>query len=584
MDIRDFKSAIFSRRSFILLSIKALILFGLAVRLFFLQILQSKKYKTLSERNRIKFFLLEPRRGLVCDRNGVSLAENKINYQLYFYRQRGKDYKKVLGDVFKIISLSQTEQEHIIKTISKAIYLYPVLIQEMLSWRDVVRIESENNLPGVYISKGYMRFYPLKNFFAHTVGYVGIPNKEEIEQYKLQRVSGFRVGKTGTEKEMNDKLIGGFGVKKVEVNAYRSVVRELDKDRSVEGDDISISIDSRLQEHVYNTLKPEGSSAVVIEVETGNIVSMVSRPSFDPNMFSFPISKTDWKKVAGNEANPLTNRVINQLYPPGSVWKVVTSLAILRAGVDPNEEVICRGSIKVGSQVYRCWKKSGHGRMNMRTALYHSCNTYFYKMGRDATIDNIHSVANTLGFGEKTGVELPGELAGINPSRRWKEMHYNSSWLIGDTVNHSIGQGYNLVTPMQLAVMMSRISSGFKIKPSLYKNSSKIEKLDIPEKHLNIIRDHMNGVFNNKNGTGYNLRITEDQYKLAGKSGTAQVVSRDTLGEKDKSVRSHAVFAAYAPVHKPKYAIAVVADNAGWGVKEAAPLGIDILYFAQTKL
>ena len=567
-----------------MLLIKALILFGLAVRLFFLQILQSKKYHTLSERNRIKFFLLEPRRGIVSDRRGVSLAENKINYQLYFYRQRGKDYNKVLKNVFKIIPLPKKEQEKITKTISKASYLYPVLIQEMLSWRDVVKVESDNNLPGVYISKGYTRFYPLKDFFAHTIGYVGIPNKEEIEKYNLHRVSGFRVGKTGTEKEMNDKLIGDFGVRKVEVNAYRSVVRELDQDRSVGGDNVAISIDSKLQEHVYKILKPEGSSAVVIDIETGKIISMVSRPSFDPNMFSFPISQKDWKKVIENEANPLTNRVINQLYPPGSVWKVVTSLAILRDGVDPDEEVKCTGSIKVGSQVYKCWKKSGHGKMNMRTALYNSCNIYFYKMGRDATIDNIHAVANILGFGKKTGVELPGELAGVNPNRNWKEVNYNTSWLVGDTVNHSIGQGYNLVTPIQLAVMMSRLSSGLKVKPSLYKSSNKVEKLDIPEKHLKIIRDHMTGVFNHPEGTGYNLRITEDQYKLAGKSGTAQIVSRDTLGETDRRVRSHAVFAAYAPAHNPKYAVAVVADHAGWGIKEAAPLGIDILYFAQTKL
>lgn len=584
MEIREIKSAIFSRRSFILLSIKSLILFGLSTRLFFLQILNSDKYRTLSERNRIKFFLLEPKRGAITDNRGIPLAENKVNYQLYFYRQRGKDYNQLLKRVFQVVRLSQKEQNKILKTVSRSSYLYPVLIQEMLSWRDVIKIESDNeNLPGVYISKGYIRFYPLKNYFAHTVGYVGIPNKKEIEQYNLHRVSGFRVGKTGTEKNMNSKLIGQFGVKKVEVNAYRSVVRELDQDASVKGEDISISIDGKLQEHVHSVLKPEGSSAVVIDIKTGKVVSMVSRPSFDPNIFSFPISEKDWNKIIKNDADPLTNRTISKLYPPGSVWKVITSLAILRSGIDPKEEVVCTGSVKVGSQVYKCWKKSGHGPMNMSSALYNSCNAYFYKMGREATIDNIHAVAHSLGFGEKTGIELPGELSGVNPSRNWKEINYNSSWLIGDTVNHSIGQGYNLVTPMQLAVMMSRLASGFKISPTLYASNPMVS-LDIPKEHLDIIRDHMFGVFNREEGTGYNLRITEKQYRLAGKSGTAQIVSRDTLGEKDRSVRSHAVFAAYAPVHDPKYAVSVIADNAGWGIKEAAPIGIDILYFAQTKL
>ena len=585
---KDFRSLVFSRRAFILVALKCFILFGLTIRLFFLQILKSDKYRTLSEKNRIKFFLIEPKRGGIKDEKGVTLAENKLNYQLYFYKQRNQKHEKVLHEVFALLNIKQDERESIWKAVEGSNYLYPVMIQDGLSWSNIVKIESNvSKLPGTYISKGYIRFYPMKETLAHVLGYVGIPTKEEVKEYKLQHASGFRIGKTGVEKERNPDLIGEFGVKKVEVNAYRSVVRELDQEQSVKGKDISLAINQRLQEHAHGVVRKSGGAAVVIDIETGNVLSLVSRPSFDPNLFSMPISHRDWGSIVNNKNNPLNNRAISMLYPPGSVWKIITGLAILESGISANKKVYCSGSTKVGNQVYKCWKKSGHGPMNLKDAIQNSCNVYFYELAQQAGINNIHRVADILGFGHQTGIELPGELAGINPSRGWKEKTYHESWLIGDTVNTSIGQGYNLVTPIQLATMSARVASGFKIAPNLYLDDTQNmehKKLSIAEKNLEIMRKSLKGVFNHPDGSGYNIRITERKYRLAGKAGTAQVVSYDTMHSTVRSIRSHAIFSGYAPVDNPKYAVASVVDNAGWGIKNAAPIGIDILYFAQTKL
>jgi len=563
-------------------------MFFLAIRLFFLQIIKSRTYTTLSENNRIKFFLLEPKRGIIRDNTGVVLAENRINYQLYFYKQKNQNYEEVLKRVFSMLNFDMNEIKVISKLVKNSSYLYPVLIQDNLSWNNVIKIESDNhNLSGVYISKGYTRYYPMKRMFAHTVGYVGVPTKEEADRYLLQHVGAFRIGKTGIEKECNQNLIGEFGFKKVEVNAYRSVIRELDQEQSVSGQDISITINQKLQERVYNLLSDNGGAAVVMNVKTGEILSMVSKPSFDPNIFSSAISHNDWGDIIKNRKHPLNNRTISTLYPPGSIWKVVTSLAVLNKGIDPKKTVYCSGSTKVGTQEYKCWKKSGHGHMDLNQALMHSCNIYFYEMGREAGIDAIHHAASSLGFGAKTGVNLPGELEGINPSRNWKEKTYNSSWRIGDTINAAIGQGYDLVTPIQLLTMMARISSGFKVKPILYSQdsiNSKREKLNISEKNLEILRESMSNVFNNREGNGYNSRITEKQFMMAGKSGTAQVVSGDAATTSIKKIKSHSVFAGYAPVDDPKYAVSVVSEHAGWGMVTSAPIGIDILYFAQTKL
>jgi len=515
------------------------------------------------------------------------LAENKINYQLYFYKQLNKDYETTLSKVMTIVNMGSDERQEALKAVKNSSYLYPTLIKDNLNWIEVSRIESAGqNLEGAYVNKGYIRYYPMKKTFAHVLGYVGIPTPDEVSEYQLYRAGGFRIGKTGIEKLSNKELIGEFGLKKVEVNAYRTVIRELEQESSIRGKDVSITVNAKLQNHVYGLLPETGSCAVVLDIKTGSVLSMVSKPSFDPNLFSAPVSQESWNYLIKNKQHPLTNRTTSQLYPPGSSWKIVTSLAVLRAGIDPNKTVYCSGHTNVGTQTYKCWKEHGHGHVDLAGALRHSCNVYFYEMGLASGIDNIQKVADSLGFGRKTGIELPGEASGINPGRSWKEKQYKNKWLVGDTANSSIGQGYNLVTPLQLATMISSVSSGKIVKPHIYPilEQEIFEELTIKQEHLSAIRSNLEEVFNHPKGGGYHLRIRQPELALAGKTGTAQVISGDTVNASNRQIRSHSLFVGYAPIHDPKYAVAIVAENAGWGMGTAGPAGVSILQFAQTKL
>jgi len=585
---KNYTNVIFSRRSFILVALKCLFVFGLIIRLFFLQVLNSRAYRTLSEKNRIKFFLLEPKRGFIKDSKGVVLAENNVNYQLYFYKQLNKDYESSLNRVMNIFKLSQEDRAEIHRIVKSSNYLYPVLIRDNLSWGQVTKIESSGReLEGAYVNKGYVRYYPMKRVLAHVLGYVGIPSSDEIAEYQLYHASGFRIGKAGIEKLSNKDLIGEFGLKKVEVNAYREVIRDLGQESSVRGADVSITVNSELQQYTYDLLKEHGSSAIVLDIKTGDVISLVSRPAFDPNLFSSPITHQDWASISKNKFHPLTNRVISQLYPPGSTWKIVTALAVMRAGINPEKTVFCPGFTHVGNKMYKCWKEHGHGHVDLKGALRNSCNVYFYEMGIIAGIDNIHHIGNILGYGKKTGIQLQGEVSGINPSKEWKERVYSSKWLVGDTANSAIGQGYDLVTPIQLVNMIAAVASGRKLVPNLYLDSSKIadgHDIHIPQEHLQMIRNDLEEVFYHPSGSGYSIRIKEEEYRVAGKSGTAQVISGDTVSSGSKQVKSHSLFVGYAPIHDPRYAVSVVAENAGWGMQTAAPIGVKILYFAQTKI
>lgn len=575
----------FSRRAFILIIIKCLVFFIILTRLFFLQVLRSHEYRALSDRNRIKFLLIEPKRGLVLDRNNTVLAENQINYHLYFYKQRNYDYSQILKHLFDLLEFTKEQKKNILASIKEANYIHPISIEENLSWVQVARVKVHlHKMPGVYIEKGYRRFYPLSQICAHVIGYVGSPTKEYIKQHKLYYNKGFKIGKTGIEKVFDENFIGQFGSKKVEINAHRVVVRELSYTKSTAGQNVSISIDSKLQQFIYNRINQAKAAAIVTEVDTGDILSMVSTPAFDPNMFTSSISQNMWNKILEDKSYPLTNKALNKLYPPGSIWKIIIALAILKAGISPNKTVYCSGAVEIGNRTYRCWKHSGHGYVDLNHAIACSCNSYFYEIAPLVGIDNIHYIAHILGFGNKVGIELPGEASGINPNKAWKQKVYRSDWVVGDTVNASIGQGYNSVTLLQLATMMSRVASGKSVVPTLLPQQHKSisqKPLDISVPDLILIREALSNVFNRPYGVAYNLRINEEDMKIAGKTGTAQIISQDSININNRNLRSHSIFAGFGPVHLPKYSVAVVVDNAGWGAKAAAPLGKEILYFIQ---
>lgn len=584
------KNFSYTRRSFLVTLFNLLIFFVIGIRLFFLQIIKSKEFRTLSHKNSIKLIFLEPKRGKIFDRTGVPLATNVNNYKLILYKQRDHNHLEILNELFKIITLSKKEQKNIIKNVTQARLISPTIIKENLPWEEVARIESESHrLPGVFIDKGYKRYYPQNNLFSHILGYMGLVSPQEISSYNLFHSPDFKVGKAGIEKTKQQSLMGKFGMKQVEVNAYRKVVRNLDEIKSIAGEDIRLTVNSIIQAYVSNALQDKNAASIILDIHTGQVLSMVSTPSFNPNSFSTGMSYNEWNEIISNPSYPLTNKTIGKLYPPGSIWKIIVALAILESGVDPSEEVNCQGFVKIGNKKFKCWKATGHGHVNLTKALMSSCNPYFFEMSQKIGIQQIHQIAEKFGFGNKTGIDLPGELTGINPNKEWKRKTFHSEWFIGDTANASIGQGYILATPLQMATMVARLASGLATIPSvIYSHNNMFKNLDIDPKNLALVRNGLNKTFNTPGGTGYLNRIKEKKYQMAAKTGTAQVISRDTSRDPQnkfaKHLKSHSLFTGFAPVHNPKYAAALVIDHGGWGSKTAAPLGRDILYFAQKTL
>ncbi len=585
---QSLKANIFSRRAFILTVLKGIVLFIFACRMFFLQIIKSRDYKTLSDQNSINVIFIDPERGKFLDRNDVKLAVSKNSYTLVFYKQKGENVVSLFDKLANALQWNEVNRQIILKRMQSAQYFRPTVIVDHLSWKDVCAFEEISyEFNGVYINKGLIRDYIFNDMFVHVLGYMGVPTNSEIESYNLSRHKDFKIGKAGLEKTYEKDLIGEFGMKKVEVNAYRAIVRELSEQPSKPGTDLKLTIDKNLQEYVAEVVKDEWAAVVVMDVTSGDVLSMASTPGFDPNMFSRGISEDEWSEINAHKSLPLTNKTTSKLYPPGSTFKIAVALAILRKGLDPQQKIYCDGAVTINGHSYKCWKKGGHGHVNLHEAIMGSCNCYFYLMGSRAGIDNIHYIANSLGLGNRTGISLPGELSGVNPDRAWKKKTFNEEWFVYDTVNSCVGQGYVLVTPLQLATMMARIASGQQVLPRLVTNIGKQEiipsvfgAIDVNPEHLQFVKNGLENVINNPKGTGFNNRILEPEYMLAGKTGTAQVISKDTAenrGAIPKHLRSHSIFTGFAPVHNPKYSCAIIVDHGGWGSVKAAPMARDIM-------
>lgn len=564
----------------------------LACRMFFLQIIKSQDYKTMSDKNSISIIFVEPERGKVFDRNNVELAISKSCYRLMLYKQRSTNINELAAKLAKIFDWNEIVLQEYISKMKTAPILRPTILSDYVSWQDVCKFEERSSdCEGVYIDQGLTREYLFADLFAHVIGYMGVPSKAETKDYNLSLHKDFKIGKSGIEKTHERDLIGQFGMKKVEVDAYRTIIREMSQQTSKPGKDLRLTIDRNLQEYIYQLLKDEWASATVIDVTNGDILAMVSTPSFNPNLFSKGISQENWSEILNNKSLPLTNKTIAKLYPPGSPFKMAVALAILQKGINPDQKVFCNGAVELNGRVFKCWKKSGHGHVNLHQAITGSCNCYFYVMGLQAGIDNIHDIADQLGIGSKTNIDLPGEAGGINPDKKWKEKTLSQSWFVGDTINTSIGQGYLLSTPLQMTMMIARVASGKLVVPRLIsrigeKEAASAEFLDlkINPTHLTMVRDGLESVINDPKGTSYASRIQEIEMRMAGKTGTAQVISRDTAENRAafaKNLQSHSIFTGYAPAHNPKYACTVVVDHGGWGSGKAAPLARDILRYAQ---
>ncbi len=587
-----------SRRTFLLGSSQVLLLSSLGIQLYRLQIKNQSRYEILSEKNRLAFRLLNAPRGRILDRRGVSLAVNKSNFRLIVLASNRQELENSLSKLKNLIDLSHLDFKGLLKEYKKHPYhLIPLVIKEPLTWQEVSILQVHySDLTGVAVETGQARFYTLGEKAAHFLGYVGIPSKTDNLEKNLSSIPGFRIGKLGAEKILDLPLRGKEGSVSLEINAYRKVTREVESQPFSPGKDTRISLDARLQTYVAERLEPyESASAVVLNTQ-GEICALVSHPSFDPHLFVNGIRENSWKKIHDNPYKPLLNKALMGLYAPGSTIKMAIALAALEKNIiKPETNVYCSGVLTVNNHPFHCWmhKKGGHGTVNCRRAITQSCDVFFYEVAKRTGIENLISVMKTLGLGENL---LPGfreSVSGLVPTPNWKKKNRRDRWTISDTMMTGIGQGYLLSTPLQLAVMAARLATGLKILPTYLHQATPLDapRLPFSEDHLKLIRDSMAAVTGEPGGTGFSNRIIDPGLEMAGKTGTSQV-RRISLQDRKKGLvktdhrpweeREHAVFCGYAPVHQPRFILALVVEHGGGGGPVATPIARDILKFAQT--
>lgn len=594
------KGKIFTRRAIILGGIKATLLTSLIARLSYLQIFKFKQYKTQADRNRIKPLVIPPERGIIFDRNNVALTSNERNFRVFLYiNQEQYDYKQTVDRLCNVLSIDDKKRQSIFDRIHK--YRKPVIsILNNLTWNDLAKIEVHSyELPGIAVEGGLIRRYLYRDRMSHLLGYISLPTEKEIKkgrERKLFMHPDFRIGKSGIEKIHEKHLRGHPGIKQIEVNAYGIPVKTLSISKGEPGNNLELTIDAELQNFVVETVKDKSASVIVMDVNTGEILSMVSNPSYDPDRFVEGISNKYWQELLADYRKPLMNKSLFATYPPGSTFKMLVALAALEEGViKPDKKINCTGSTWFGRRKFHCWKEEGHGKVDMIDAIQQSCNIYFANIGRKVSIDKISEVAKRFGLGEKYDIGAEVSAAGIVPTKAWKRKMFNEPWVPGDTVNVSIGQGFTTVTPIQLAVMMSRlVNGGIPVKPYVVKGHETTNNILVQEKtsianseHLDVIRKGMENVVNKKGGTMYWNRIRKKGMQMGGKTGTSQVIAKDTKEAFEENelmldiYENHALFVGYAPIQKPKYAISVVAEHGGHGSTGAGSVAKKVLQKVQ---
>jgi len=586
----------FARRAIVLGGAQAGVAALLVGRLAWLAITERDKYDKLAEANRVQSQVIPPRRGWIVDRNGKPIAVNKTSFRVDLIPDRLQDPDRVIDELRQLLALSHDDIEAIKTALDKSPGYQPVPVIEGLDYERFAAVSlRQADLPGVAPSSGFSRSYPAGAAVGHLCGYVGTPSADDYQKTRdpLYITPGFKVGKEGLEKVMEPWLRGKPGAKRTEVTAHGRLVQELTTRPEQMGHTLRLTIDAPLQEYASRRLGPNSGSVTVIDCETGGLLAMCSMPSYDPNRFSDGISKSEWAMLSSDDHLPLMNKALLGLYPPGSTVKPMNALALLRWGVDPDETVNCPGFFRLGSATFHCWRAHGHGAINMHRAIQQSCDVYFYTMVRRIGIDKVAGMAHQLGLGEK--FELPATLQryGTYPDAAWKARRYKHPWTTADTINASIGQGYVLANPLQLAVMASRIASGRALAPRLIANrhyGPQGGSLDIPPSHLAVVHGGMRDVINTGGaGTAGASKLPVPGVEMAGKTGSAQVrrISAadraagraKALGESGEwKLRDHGHFIGFAPVEQPKYAIGVSLEHGGHGAA-AAQIARDVMTF-----
>lgn len=592
----------FTRRAVFVGFLQASFLGLLSWRLAWLQISQNEKYRTLSDKNRINIKMLSPVRGLIVDRHGKAMAENAQNFRVLLIPEQTGNLEKALSSLQKLIPLTQHDIQKVLKQAERSPKFVPLVVKDNLEWDDVARVEVNlPDLPGIMIDVGEIRHYPMGHATAHLIGYVGAVSQADKTNDPVMNLPGFKIGKSGLEKTYDADLRGKAGAAEVEVNVVGREVRELGRTPGLPGARVQITIDAGLQDYVQRRLGlVRSASAVVMDVHSGAVYALCSSPSFDPNVFTRGLPPEIWEELLADPALPLNNKAVGGQYPPGSTFKMITALAGLEEGViSRHSTAFCPGHYDYGDSRFHCWKRPGHGRVDVIAALAESCDTYFYKMATDLGIDRLANYCRMFGLGDKFGFELSEERPGLIPTQAWKRANFKEGWHPGESIVASIGQGYILTTPLQLAVMTARlVNGGFAVKPWVTgfvgaKPGVVPEwpKIPVKNEHLRMMAEGMERVVNHQKGTAYGARIKEPGFEMAGKTGTAQV-RRITKQQRAEGVKNsdlpwnqqhHALFVGYAPYTNPQYVTAVVVEHGGGGSAVAAPIARDILIETQKR-
>ena len=601
---------------FILSTLKLGVFISIISRLFYLQISENIKYRSLSDKNRFREWKLIPQRGVIKDFFGVKIADNTQTFELHMLPEDVPNMEELFFRLARMIDFNNAKKNKIIKNLKRRKRWEPVVISDNLSWEEFSKINLFlHEMQGIKPVVALARKYSTDGSSSHLVGYVGDTSVKDLENSKFLReinIPGLKTGKNGLEKYLNKTIIGKPGVQRFEVNAHGKRIKELELIKGIEGKSFKTTIDQEVQTFASKLISKHSGSVCVMDVYTGDIVVMVSSPTFNANKFVHGISQKDWDALLQNDRKPLINKPLSGLYPPGSTIKPIVALSALENDViSPKKIIQCTGSIELYGQTYHCWKKKGHGYMSLRSAIKQSCDTYFYEVARRLGIDRMSITAKNFGLGEKVLDSFNEEKSGVVPDTKWKLKNIGRGWVLGETLISGIGQGYFQTTPLQLCLMMAQLANGgYKIKARIiddkyalqptinawrehfiYKNKNQelnngiLKKLYRNKENIKFVLDALYGATNEPMGTSYRSRLTKAEFIYAGKTGTSQIRTITAeeralkLTNKDLpyELRDHSLFTAFAPYKNPRYAISIVIEHGGAGSSGAAPIAKKII-------
>ena len=596
------KSRLITRRMFILSSLKIAVFIGIICRLFYLQISENIKWRSLSDKNRLREWKIPPQRGIIEDYFGEKIAKNSQVFQLHMIPEDVPNLEELFFRLSKIIDFNERKKSNLIKRLKKRKPWEPIIISDNLSWSEFSRLNLFlHETPGIKPVVSIARKYIEDGSFSHIIGYVSAVSVKDLENSALLRkinIPGLKTGKNGLEKSLNEDMIGKPGLQRFEVNAYGKRIKELKFVEGTAGKNYRTTLDIDVQKFTSELLKDKSGSICVMDIYTGDIIAMVSSPTFDANKFVHGIDTKDWQDLINDDKKPLINKSIAGLYPPGSTIKPLVALSALENDViSPNTTTECKGVIELYGHTYHCWKEKGHGFLRLREGIKQSCDIYFYEVARRLGVDRLAETANKFGLGNKVFDILDEERTGLVPSTKWKLKNIGRGWLLGETLLAGIGQGYFQVTPIQLCLMTAQLANGgYKIKPKIIYNAQALQsttdasreqfgQLYRNQENVKFVLDAQFGATNEPMGTSYRSRHVKPEYIFAGKTGTSQIRSiteeERELKIKQKDLpykrRDHALFTAFAPYKNPRYAFSVVIEHGGAGSSAAAPLAKKVI-------